>query len=176
MRLLDRVVSLLTMGIGSLVLTLMVLQIAADIFARNVLGSGIPATPEIVSRYLMVLVSFLPIAFAELHRRHIEASVFTGFLPDRFQVAIAFPGVLLGLLVYGVLCYGTWQEAMRQSVRGAYVESGTLAVPTWPSYWILPVSFGLMALVLAMRLVQLCGGRHPDDPSGARGSNPEEVV
>ena len=73
MTLLHRFVGTATKLIGSVVLILMALQIVVDVFMRNLVGAGFPATTDLVSKYYMILVSFLPIAYAELQRRHVEA-------------------------------------------------------------------------------------------------------
>lgn len=165
MDVLQRFVSSATKVIGSLVLVLMALQIVIDVFMRNVVGAGFPATTELVSKYYMILVSFMPIAFAELQRRHVEASIFTDMLPKKTHGVIYFVGFSLSFFVYVLLTWGTAKEALIQTERGAYVEAGTMLFSTWPSYWILPVCFALMTIVLALRLVEVARGRFKDIPA-----------
>ncbi|MGB1091397.1 MAG: TRAP transporter small permease [Oceanobacter sp.] len=154
MKVLETWIGRLTILIGSAILVLMVLQIVIDVAMRSLLGSGFPATSELVSKYYMVAVSFLPIAYAELKRRHVEATIFTDNLPPKGRASVELLGFLLSLLVYAVLAWGTLHEAISKTEKGAYVESGVDMFYTWPSYWILPISFGLMAIVCAMRIVQ----------------------
>lgn len=149
----------LTTGIGMLVLGLMPLLIVVDVLMRNLFGGGFPATIEIVSRYLIVVISFLPIAYAELKRRHIEASIFTDRLPSASQPFVHFLGFALSFFVYGLLTWGTIQEAYNQTESQAYIEAGTTLFYVWPGYWILPICYGLMTLVLVMRLIQVVTGR-----------------
>ena len=144
-------VRFLTLSIGGTVLVLMALQIAVDVALRSVLGTGVPATSELTSKYWMVLVSFLPLAMAEVERRHIEASVFMDMMPRVVQLASVYLGVLLSLVVYVILTYLSALEALDRTERGAYVEVGTHNLIIWPSYWFLPISFALMALVLIFR-------------------------
>jgi len=153
MRFLERQITHITIGVGCLVLILMVLQIVIDVLMRSAMGAGFPATSELVSKYYMVAVSFFPIAYAELRRRHVEATIFTDWLSPKGKSVIELFGYLISLAVYGALAWGSSLEAVAQTGRGAYVETGTELFYTWPSYWILPVSFGLMVLVLAMRVV-----------------------
>lgn len=162
---LHRFIAGATKLIGSVVLVLMALQIVIDVFTRNVLGAGFPATSDLVSKYYMILVSFLPIAYAELQRRHVEASIFTDMLPKRLHNAVYFLGFALSLLAYALLAWGTAKEALVQTGRGAYIEAGTILFRTWPGYWILPVCFALMAVVLTMRLVQVVRGQFADVPA-----------
>jgi len=159
----EKVIGATTTAIGSIVLCLMAVQIVVDVALRNVAGTGLPATAELVAKYYMLVVSFLPIAYAELQRRHVEASVFTDLMPRKTRPAIYLLGFSLSFMVYGLLTYGTAAEALRQTKRGAYVEAGTMDFYTWPGTWILPICFGLMTLVLAIRLFQVVTGRFHDD-------------
>ncbi|MDF1802137.1 TRAP transporter small permease [Thalassovita sp.] len=165
MKLLHSFVGTATKLIGSAVLVLMALQIVIDVFMRNVLGAGFPATADLVSKYYMILVSFLPIAYAELQRRHVEASVFTDMMPKPTHRWIYLFGFVLSFVVYAMLAWGTMKEALVQTGRGAYVEAGTIVFYTWPGYWILPVSFALMTIVLGVRLVEVSRGAFADIPA-----------
>jgi TRAP-type C4-dicarboxylate transport system permease small subunit len=156
-----------TKWIGSAVLVLMALQIVIDVFMRNVLGAGFPATAELVSKYYMIAVSFLPIAFAELQRRHVEATIFTDMMPVWSRNVVYFIGFALSLIMYTLLFYGTATEALVQTKRRAYVEAGTMDFITWPGYWILPLCFGLMVLVLILRLYQVFTGTFQDATADA---------
>ncbi len=158
----DRFIAATTKWVGSAILILMALQIVIDVAMRNLLGAGFPATAELVSKYYMLAVSFLPIAYAELQRRHVEASIFTDMMPKWTRVPIYGLGFVLSLFVYSVLAYGTFREALRQTSRGSYVEAGTMDFYTWPGTWILPVCFGLMLVVSLMRLIEIATGRFKD--------------
>ncbi len=165
MKLLHRFVGSATKVIGSAVLVLMALQIVIDVFMRNVVGAGFPATADLVSKYYMILVSFLPVAYAEVQRRHVEASVFTDMMPKPMHRWVYFMGFALSFVVYALLAWGTAREAIVQSSRGAYVEAGTIVFYTWPGYWILPVSFALMTLILGFRLIEVARGVFADVPA-----------
>ncbi len=165
MNTLNRITGATTKIIGGAVLVLMALQIVVDVFMRNVVGAGFPATADLVSKYYMVLVSFLPVAYAELQRRHVEASVFTDMMHKAARRWIYLLGFALSFVVYALLAWGTFSEALKQTERGAYVEAGMIDFPTWPGYWILPVSFSLMTLVLALRLVQVLRNVFADVPA-----------
>lgn len=175
---LERLVMRLSILAGSLVLMAMMLQIVVDVFLRSVIGTAFPATPDLVSRYYMVAVSFLPLAMTEISGRHIEATIFTERLRGSVRKAVLGLGVVIGTLVYGFLTYGSGSEAVMQTARRAYVEAGTIHFPTWPSYWILPISTGLMTLVLLAKLVAMLTGRfreHAYDPLDEINTNSGET-
>jgi TRAP-type C4-dicarboxylate transport system permease small subunit len=154
----ERVVARISAAVGSVVLMAMMLQITVDVFMRNFIGAGFPATPDIVSRYYMVAVSFLPLAMTQVADRHIEATIFTDKLSGGARWAVLTLGSVIGIAAFALLAWGTGAEALKQTARRAYVEAGTIHFPTWPSYWIVPVSAGLMLLVLVLRLVRLARG------------------
>lgn len=167
-----------TVVVGCFVLCLMMLQVVVDVFLRTFAGAGFPATPDLVSKYYMVAVSFLPLALTEVKRRHIEATIFTEKLTGRARDAVFLLGFAIGTAVFSVLFWGTAQEAISQTARGSYVEAGVVRFLTWPSYWILPVSFGLMTVMLALRVAQVLGGRFtdaPHDPLDELTSNSDEA-
>lgn len=176
---LDKAISLLVVAAGGGILCLMMVQIVVDVFMRNVMGAGFPATAELVSKYYMVAVSFIPVAYAELKRRHIEATIFTDYLPKRLMPVIFFLGFALSLAVYGLLTWGTFGEAMKKTAKKAYVEAGSMDFYTWPSYWILPVAFGLMTLVCLLRLITVLTGEFTEDthdPVETLGPHPDEAA
>lgn len=163
---LERILAKITTWVGSAVLMLMALQIVIDVFMRNVVGAGFPATADLVSKYYMIAVSFLPVAFSEVRRRHVEASIFTDMMPSWTRAPLYALGFAMSLAAYGILAWGTAREALVQTSRGAYIEAGTIYFYTWPGYWILPLCFGLMILVLILRLYQVFTGTFVDVAQG----------
>lgn len=160
----ERFISRATVFFGGTVLCLMVIQIMIDVFMRTFLGAGFPATVELVSKYYMVAVSFLPVAFTEVKRRHVEATIFSDLLPEKLKSPIFFGGFIISAIVFAALTFGTGREAYRQTLQGAYVEAGALEFSTWPSYWILPISFGLMTIMLVLRAISILNGTFKDEP------------
>lgn len=152
-----------SMVLGGLVLCAMMLQVVVDVGMRAILGAGFPATPDLVGKYYMVAVSVLPLALTEVKRRHIEATVFTQHLSGRAHDAVLLFGFLIFGTVLTVLLYGSTSEAIRQMARGAYIQAGTMHFVTWPSYWILPFSFGLALIVIVIHVIELLTGRFRDD-------------
>lgn len=147
-----------SIALGGLVLLLMMLQVVIDVFMRNLLGAGFPATPDLVGKYYMVAVSVLPLALTEIERRHIEATIFTQKLKGRAQRGVLLVGFVFFAAILAVLIWGTASEALRQTQHGAYIEAGTIRFTTWPSYWIMPISFGLAFMVMLIRIVEVLTG------------------
>lgn len=152
-----------SMVLGGLVLILMMLQVVVDVFMRTFLGAGFPATADLVSKYYMVAVSVLPLALTEIKRRHIEATIFTQKLSGNGLRAVQLFGFAVFAAVLAVLLYGSTLEAISKTSRGAYIEAGTIRFITWPSYWILPFSFGLALIVMVINIIEVLTGRFVDD-------------
>lgn len=139
--------------VGGTALISMTLLILMDVLARILLRSGIPFTAEIVSTYLMVGVSFIPIALAEFYRRHIVATVLVDRFPEILQRWFVNIADLLSLIIYGLIAYQTMIVAIAHTNRRTFIEVGTRQFETWLSYWILPLAFSIMALLLMFRFI-----------------------
>ncbi|MCI4663022.1 MAG: TRAP transporter small permease subunit [Neomegalonema sp.] len=179
MRGLERFISHTVILFGGAILCLMALLIVIDVFLRNVVGAGFPVTAELVAKYFMVAVSFLPVAYAELRRRHIEATIFTDYLPKSLMPVVFFFGFLLSAGAYGLLTWGSATDALSKTARGAYVEAGTMDFVTWPAYWIPVIGFGMMVLICVLRLITVLGGSFSDDPHddvALMGPHDDEVI
>jgi len=163
----EQLVSAATMVLGGIILAVMMLQIVVDVAMRQVLGAGFPATPDLVGKYYMVALAVFPIAFTEVKRRHIEATIFTDQLPSRMRNWFGVPGFFLSAFAFGLLTYAGTIEALRETKKGAYIEAGLINVLTWPSYWLLPIAFGLMTVICVIRLLAMFTGHfviHSHDP------------
>jgi TRAP-type C4-dicarboxylate transport system permease small subunit len=61
-----------------------------------------------------------------------------------------------------VFCWQTWVRAVQQTWAGPAGEVWEAAggfIPVWPSRWVLPLSAGLMAAYLVLRVVRDIGRR-----------------
>ena len=142
-----------SMAVASVILIAMMLLVALDVSLRSFFGAGFPATAEIVSRYFMVAISLLPLALTQIEDRHIEVSIFTDRLGPRARKINTIFCLTLSLIAFALMGWFTLGEALHMTQLRAYVEAGTLIVPTWPSYWIPPISAALMVLVLALQIL-----------------------
>ena len=132
---------------------LMMLHVCLDIVLRSVFAAPIPATVEVVSRYNMVLIAFLPLAWVEWKRGMISVELFTGLVSARAQRVSDVAVALFAALVYGVMAYTTWLVALDNHATGTFVLALNTQVPVWPSYFLPPLGFGLAALATLLRAV-----------------------
>lgn len=151
---LDRLVVRISDGlalVGAIGVVAMLVHITAYVIMRQFSHAPVPATVEIVSYYYMILIAFLPIAWAERRGDMISIEIFAFLMKGRVGrineifVAVVTAGV------YAMLTYTTWLVAMREFSARSFVISLSVAIPVWPSYFVLPVGFGLAAIVTLYR-------------------------
>ncbi|MDQ0317275.1 TRAP transporter small permease [Amorphus orientalis] len=149
----------LTAVLAALGALVMMVHICAEIFLRTAFSAPIPATVEIVSRYYMVLLAFLPIAWLERRRGMVSVEAIDFLLPAGvkryWDVAIS----LLSAVIYAGLAYTTWLVALKNYATGTFVMALEWVVPVWPTYFLPPIGFGLAVLVTVFRAISLLSGQ-----------------
>lgn len=151
---LDRLVNQVTSGmalLGAVGVLAMLVHITAYVIMRNLASAPVPATVEIVSHYYMVAIAFLPIAWAERRGDMISVEIFGSLLAGRIGRINSIFVAVVTFGAYVALTYTTWIVAMREFSARSYVISLSVAIPVWPTYFILPVAFALAALVALYR-------------------------
>lgn len=151
---LDGLMNAVTSGLallGAIGVVAMLVHVTAYVIMRYAVSMPVPATVEIVSYYYMILIAFLPIAWAERRGDMISVEVFAQFFTGRLGRVVDTFVALLTCGAYTILAYTTWTVAMREFAARSFTISLSVAIPTWPSYFILPVSFALAAIVTLYR-------------------------
>jgi len=139
-------------AIGIAAVGLMMFHITFDVFGKWIFNAPLPATLEIVAHYYMVVVVFLPLALVEKRDAHISVEVLTQHFADRWQKIVLAATWILSGTFFLALTYRTWVDAMDKYEVGAFIMGSTSAVPTWPTYFILPFGCLVLVLVLAYKL------------------------
>ena len=151
---LDRLVVRISDGLallGAVGVVAMLVHITAYVIMRQFSHSPVPATVEIVSYYYMVLIAFLPLAWAERRGEMISIEIFAPLLTGRIGRINEIFVALVTAGVYAVLTYTTWLVAMREFSARSFVISLSVVIPVWPGYFVLPIGFALAALVTLYR-------------------------
>lgn len=152
----DRYVNAVAAGlalVGAIGVVAMLLHITGYVVLRLFLSSPIPATVEIVSYYYMVVVAFLPIAWAERRGDMISIEIFDSLFRGATGRLVNLFVALVTTVTYFVLTYTTWGVAVREYESGSFVMSLSHLIPVWPGYFALPIGFALAFLVSLHRLV-----------------------
>lgn len=141
--------------LGVLGILVMMLHIVADVVARLLLGSPLVGTNEIVSRYYMVAVAFLPIAWVEHRRAMITVELVDGMMGRKARFASDILVAITSLLALVLVVWTSLGEALDAFGKGAFVMAIGTRIPVWPTYFILPLGCGLAALLVLARTVEM---------------------
>ncbi|MGX1307515.1 TRAP-type C4-dicarboxylate transport system permease small subunit [Amorphus suaedae] len=147
-----------TAVLASLGALVMMVHICAEVVSRNLFGTPIPATVEIVSQYYMVLLAFLPIAWLERRGGMVSVEAIDFLLSPAARRWSDVSVSLVSAAVYAGLAYTTWLVALKNYATGTFVTALEVALPTWPTYFLPPLGFALAVLVTLFRAVALATG------------------
>lgn len=146
-------------GVAGILVVLLVAHVSVDVVMRYVFETPLNATILYVSAFYMVAISFLPLALVEQKNMHISVELLAERFPTKIQTFLAFLAALMTALVTATVAVRTGQEALAKYATGAFsIESGGKII-TWPTYFFLPVGFGMMAVVSAWKAIALALGR-----------------
>ncbi|MGN0933314.1 TRAP transporter small permease [Falsigemmobacter intermedius] len=152
---------------SALLVVLLILHVGVDVVMRTFFKTPLVGTIEFVSIFYMVGLTFLPLALAERYDTHIIVEVLTELMPKRVVHVLIILATLLIVLICGLLCLRSWQEAWSQYQRGSTVLiAGAGSLVSWPSYFALPVGFAVAALTSLCKFFCLLTGTPFGEPAG----------
>jgi len=141
---------------AGLSLLLLLMLVLGQVLLRNLLDSGVP-NAEILSRYLVLYITFFGAALAIEYHRHIRIDIVATFLPPARLQRIKPPLYLLSALICAVMAWAAmrfWYDDWQ------YVS----AHQRWSSILALITPFGFCLLSLHF----LLGGLYPHTESEDR--------
>lgn len=133
-RLIARFTGAMNVG-GSLLIVVLMALIGADVAGRNLFNSPIPGVPEIVSLSILVIV-FLQAPQALRQGRMARSDTLINMLARKAPgaarlIETVFDG--LGIVVFGVILYGTWPLLAKAWTRNEFIGAvGDFTAPVWP--------------------------------------------
>ncbi|WP_158970093.1 TRAP transporter small permease [Chachezhania sediminis] len=133
-----------TMAAVSIVL--LCILITANIFAREVIKTGVPDIIIMVQE-LMIPAILFPLASATAARGHIAIEVIANYFPAPLKRWIAVLAVLIGLLIATVLLMAGWMEFWKTVHSNAHY-GGTFMWPKWPGRALFVLAIGFCVLRL----------------------------
>jgi len=152
--------------VASILVLLLILHVSADVIMRALFNYPIKGTIEFVSYFYMIGITFLALAMVERRDAHISVEVLTELMPPRVVRVLIILATILAIIVLVLLCWRSWVEAASNYRRGsALVVAGGEQLPIWPSYFMLPIGFGVATLAAVYKLACLVTSRPftPDD-------------
>lgn len=151
--------------LSAVLLGIMAFHVVIDVLGRTLFREPLPGTVELVARYYMIGVIFLPLAYVQARRRHIATDQFIGWMPRRALEVLSGCVCILSTIVLAVLAERGLQEAIRTTALNDQAVTGDISLITWPARWFVPVGFGLMALqTLTQGVRELMGIRNDPPP------------
>jgi TRAP-type C4-dicarboxylate transport system permease small subunit len=157
LRLIDNAIgyaSLALAVIAAAAITVLMGHVVVDVTGRYFFDHPFAGTLEMSTYYYMVLVTALPFAYVTRTQGQITVEMFTNWLPRRWILAFdVFAGVVT-LVYVVVIAWKTGQEAGAMTAIGEVHDAGATQIITWPSRWIPPIAFGVMACAVALRLTR----------------------
>lgn len=158
---LQRVLSLLVTVstlVGAVALGAMMLHIVVDVFLKNLFLSPIPLTTKFVANYYIVSVAFFPLALAGKLDRHISVELLFHRLSAPWRRVCGVFAFIFSSTICAGVSWHLWTEAMKRAASGTFVVEQSISFPIWPSYFFLPVGFGLLALVFLSNALKALSG------------------
>ena len=130
--------------ISSILIILLMFLVTADVVGRYIFNSPIPGTLEI-GESAMVFIVFLAYAHTEATGQHIRIQLIERRATPRQLQLLNVVACLAGILIYGVICWQAWGQAMF-SLSVDQRLTGWLRLPLYPTKFILV--WGSFILVL----------------------------
>lgn len=158
--------------IGGAAVVLMMVHICLDVALLNLFDVSMNTTPDIVARYYMVAIAFLPLGWVTLQRQMIAVEVLDAVLPTAARRILDVLIGVIGTSIYGLVTYATWGKALAEMRSGSFVDLVSVQMPVWQSHFLVPAGFALATLACALMTVahlvpragEALAARPPDDP------------
>lgn len=131
-------------SISALATLVLVVLIAADLFARNVLRASIPGAAEI-STILLVLMVYCGLAGAQAARGHFNITFVLMLLSPRWRRVLDVISLALVCLIAAGLSWLTWGSAVSSFWKGE-ASWGIVTVPIWPARIAVTAGLALLSL------------------------------
>lgn len=133
--------------VSALAVVAMMLHICLDVALRNLFRVSLDTVPEIVARYYMTALAFLPLAWLEIRRDMISVELLDFALPPGARRISDIAVMAVAAVVYGLLAWTNWGKALSETRVGTLVEIATYKMPVWHSFYFSAVGFTLATLV-----------------------------
>ncbi len=153
LRRLTEAIAKLFVFLGTLVAIILTFHIGAEVIARFFFNSPIPGTTELVAKYYMVSMVFLPLAYCQLTGQHIRADLLPFFFGSKATHIADLCNDFAVCLVAGFFAWRSTLAAIELTIAGERAQTPYFALLTWPSRWILPLGFGALCLVAGLQTV-----------------------
>ena len=143
-RILDRIGEFLLICAAVLGLCLAFI-VCTDVVGRYFFNSPLKGTPEMVSMSI-VIIAYLQACYAIRSGGMIAVDALYVNYPTRLKSLVSMIGSILGIFLFGLICFGSYERAIDAWISGEYEGEGALRVPAWPAKFVLVVGTFLASL------------------------------
>ena len=141
--------------VSALCITLMMVQVFADVALKYFIKQPIVGTPEIVGNYYMLAAVFLPLALVEFRNAGVSVTLFYDMMrSERVRRLIMVLGYIGQVIFFAMLAVKTGGDAL-ESFRKYEIVEAQVMIYIWPGTFTLPLGFGLATLVNVLRIFQV---------------------
>lgn len=138
----------LTMAVAVGCVVLLMLVVSADAVGRYVFASPLPWAFELISYYLLIVVTYGALSSTFQRGDHIHLDLIKRLFPKRLSAWLEVVYSLLAAVVFSLIAYGAWHELVESYLAKEFLP-GYIIWPAWLAY--LPIVIG--AALLVMRLL-----------------------
>jgi TRAP-type C4-dicarboxylate transport system permease small subunit len=146
----SRIVSSFSSVTGIVFIFGMTTLITVDVFGRYI-GHSTQVADEF-SRYMLVGLAFLGLAYTQRKKRHIQITIITSRLSQRTQDIIQIGVLIVGFLFASWLVWITWEKYALVMLAADRRSLTTVATPLWIPATMVPVGLGMFALELLIEI------------------------
>ncbi len=117
--------------LASILAFLLCFVVVGDVIGRVVFNSPLQGTPELVSSSI-VIICYLQAVYAILSNGMMHVDALTVHFPPRVTAVLNVISCLLGVLLFGLIFWGSIDGFVHAVESGEYEGEGALRVPVWP--------------------------------------------
>jgi TRAP-type C4-dicarboxylate transport system permease small subunit len=123
----------------------------ADVIGIKVFKSPIPGAIEIVA-FLGIIITAFSLAYTQHQKAHIQVEFFVMRLPPRWRAGVAAFTSLLGLVLFALLCWQSFEYGT--SLLAAGEKSMTSRIPVYPFAFLIGFCCIPVCLVLLVEILK----------------------
>lgn len=154
-------------AIGAVGLTVMMVATVVSTIGNTLFNRPVPDMVTL-DEVLMTFVVFLPLAYVQLCKEHIEVTLATDWLPARQISWLRRFAMIIAILVFSLLAWALANGAYEALVDND-VYTGEYSIPSWPMRLVAALGTVGFVIRLCADLVEECrtGGIKDDGESSA---------
>lgn len=135
---------------GVCLILIMVLLIVTDILSRLLFNIALQGSYEVVE-YIMGLVIVFALGYTQVKNGHISVTTMIELLPQKLQSLAGRLVNLVGLLMFGLITWQTFEKAGMEVKAGT--TSAVLYIPKYPFMYACAFGFAVLTLVYLMQIL-----------------------